>query len=354
MGSAIRPGADMSLMPEDSEKINSNNNITRRSEKTFKRGHLMFIEGELSTEMYILRSGKVRILKQEGDSVIELAVLGPGSVLGELSLLDRQPRSATGQVVEEAVASIIDESLFIQTLARIPPWLTTIIKLVVKRLRDTMKKTGDDIVGKSVSGVLKVLLLLYANDGWKKDDLECVSLSRAKELMYGIIGLGSLEAENVFLHLILKDLLMIRKNETGREFIVLKNRDVMQLYMNYLRAGQRTCKLAGDGLSEKALSLLEMILTAGEKNGKKLQSSLYSIGQSQVELEMERAGKGRFIDRDALDEVTAAKAILLQPDATESKYGTHARTMFVYNAETLQRIRQLNVWLPVFKEDVTF
>jgi hypothetical protein len=344
----------MSITPEASSKINSNKNITRRNEKTFKRGHLMFIEGEMSAEMYILRSGKVRILKQEGDSVIELAVLGPGSVLGELSLLDRQPRGATGQVVEEVVAAVIDESLFVQTLAQIPPWLTNIIKVVVKRLRDTMKRTGDDIVRGSVGGVIKVLLLLYDNEGWKKDGMECVSLARAKELIFGIIGLGSLEAENVFLHLILKDALMIRKNEAGQEFIVLKNKDVMRLYMNYLRAQQRGSKLAGDGLSEKARDLADMILAAGEKNGKKLQSSLFSVGQHQVELEMERAGKGRFIDLDALDELTACKALVRQSDATESKYGTHARTSFVYNEETLCRIRQLNVWLPVFKEEVTF
>ena len=344
----------MSGLPKASSKIDSNSNITRRNEKTFKRGQLMFIEGETSTEMYILRSGKVRILKQEGDSAVELAVLGPGSVLGELSLLDRQPRGATGQVVEEVVAAVVDESLFAQTLARLPPWLTNIIKLVVKRLRDTMKKTGDDIVLKSVAGVIKVLLLAHANEGWKKGETECVGLTRSKELIYGIIGLGSLEVERVLLHLILKDLLMIRKNEVGSEFVVLKNLEALQLYMNFLRSRQRGVKLAGDGLSEKSGELIDMILAAGEKNGKNLQSSLFAVGQSQVELEMERAGKGRFIDLDALDELVAAKTIVRQEDATESKRGTHKKSTFVYNSEALKRVRQLALWLPVFREEVTF
>ena len=128
----------------------------------------MFIEGETSTEMYILRSGKVRIFKQEGDNTIELAVSGPGSVLGELSLLDHQPRGATGQVVEEVVATIIDEDLFKRTLTAIPPWLTSVIIVVVKRLRDTMQKNSDDIVHKSVAGTIKVLLLLSAMSVWSK------------------------------------------------------------------------------------------------------------------------------------------------------------------------------------------
>ena len=344
----------MSKASNASVKINTNKNITKRNEKTFKRGSLMFIEGETSTEMYILRSGKVRILKQEGGNTIELAVLGPGSVLGELSLLDHQPRGATGQVVEEVVATIIDEPLFSRTLAQAPLWLTSIIKLVVKRLRDTMKKTSDDIIRKSVGGVIKVLLLLYANEGFQKDGMESVWLSRAKELIFAIIGLGSLEAEQVFLHCILKDLLMIRKNETGREYIVLKNPEALQLYMNFLRAKHRGAALAGEGLSEEAARCVDFILAAGEKNGKKVQASLYSIGQSQIEIEMERAGKGRFLGQDDLDELVAAKTIVRQEDGADSKHGTHARTMLVYNADTLKRIRLLAVWLPVFKEEVTF
>jgi len=344
----------MNAAQNPSSKIDTNKNITRRSEKTFKRGGLMFIEGETSAEMYILRSGKVRILKQEGDNTIELAVLGPGSVLGELSLLDHQPRGATGQVVEEVLATVIDEDLFKRTLTAIPPWLTSVIMVVVKRLRDTMKKTGDDIVQKSLSGCIKVLLLLSGNERMVKDGLPCVWLARAKELIYATIGLGSLEAEDVFLHLILKDMLMIRKNDAGREYIVLKNVEVLELYMNFLRAKACGAQLMGDGLSESAIGLIDLVLSAGERGGKKINGPLFSIGQSQVELEMEKAGKGRFIDRDALDELVAAKAVVCRGESTESKYDSHARSVIVYNAETLKRIRLLGVYLSVFKEEVKF
>jgi hypothetical protein len=181
-----------------------------------------------------------------------------------------------------------------------------------------------------------------------------VSLRRAKELIYATIGLGALEAEQVFLHCILKDLILIRKNETGREHIVLKNLEALRLYMDFLRARQRGIPLAGEKLSEKAMECVDFILAAGEKNGRKLQSPLFSVGQPQVEIEMERAGKGRFIDRDALDELIAAKFVVRQEDATETKYGTHSRATLVYNADSLKKVRILAVWLPVFREEVTF
>jgi CRP-like cAMP-binding protein len=341
---------------DTSVKINSSRNIINRNEKIFKRGQLMFIEGETTTEMYIIRSGKVRNFRQEGDTAVELALLGSGSVLGELSLLDHQPRSATGQVVEEVVATVIEERFFRETLAGIPVWLTSMIGLIVKRLRDAMKKNKDDIVRTNVGGVVKVLLLLYQSEGFKKDGFACVDLVRAKELIYGIIGLGSLEAETVFLHLILKDMLLIRKNVTGQEYLVLKNIEIIKLYMNYLRLHQRGGKLAGEDISEKSYELVEIVFSAGEKSGRKLQQPLFSICQSQVELEMERLEKGSRIDNEALEELIEAKVIIRQagPNCAETGHSTHSKAVLVYNAETLAQIRLLNLWLPVFKEEVTF
>ena len=148
-------------------------------------------------------------------------------------------------------------------------------------------------------------------------------------------------------------MLMIRKNDAGQEYIVLKNIEVLELYMNFL-GQRRAASLMGDGLSESAIGLIDLVLSAGERGGKKINGPLFSIGQSQVELEMEKAGKGRFIDRDALDELVAAKAVVCRGESTESKYDSHARSVIVYNAETLKRIRLLGVYLSVFKEEVKF
>jgi CRP-like cAMP-binding protein len=335
-------------------KVGSGKNIVNRNEKIFKHGSLMFIEGETSTEMYIIKNGKVRILKQEGESTVELAILGPGSVLGELALLDHQPRSATAQVVEDLTAAVIDEALFQRTLAVIPPWLKDIIMEVVKRLRVTMKKTSDDVVQKSIAGVIRVITLLAMSEGLEKEGCRVLPLSRAKEQIFSVIGLGAIEAENVFLHLILKDMVLIRKNEFGVEYLWLKDPDVLVLYMNYLRTHQRGTRMQGENLSEKANELLLVVMSAGEKNGKKIQNGLVSIGQAQLELELDRLGKGRFLDRDAVDELSNAKIIVKQEERTDSKYSTLKRVTLVYNADTLRRLSVLSQWIAIFKEEIKF
>ncbi len=334
------------------QKVGSGRNITKVNERIYKRGSLMFIEGELSAEMFIIRSGKIRILKQEGDKTVELAVLGPGSVLGELSLLDHQPRSATAQVIEDLKVTVIDEKMFDHTMKTIPNWLANIIQVVVTRLRDTMKRTGDSIVQKSIAGVVKILLLLYKSDSVEHEGEKRIPMTRAKEAVSSIIGIGDIETENVFMHLILKEMMYIRKDEAGKEYIILVDDSVLHLYMNFLRAVQRGIAMPGENLTDQAVELAQIIIDAGEKNGKTVKARVKKIGLTQVEVELQRQGKGQYIDLDALDSLVEAKVVFKEQDAVKTSHQTHKRIVLVYNEKTLNRIVTLHVWLPKFKEEV--
>lgn len=328
--------------------------LNNRYERKFKRGSLIFIEGEMSSEMFIIRSGKIRILKQEGDNTVELAQLGAGSVLGELSLLDHQPRGATAQVIEDVTATVIDEELLQSTLQKIPSWLSNIILVVVKRLRDTVKRTADDIVRQSVAGSIRIMLLLCESCGQKHEEGISLPISMLKDAIYATIGLGNSETENVFLHLILKELLVIRKNSLGEELVIVRNPEIANLYMSWLRAKQRGTTLAGDGLGAPALQLVQTLLEAGEKNGKVIQQKLIRLTVQQVEIELARAGKERHVDRDALDELLGAKVIAREQSQTATAHGAHAIEGLVFNKTTLEKIRQLSIWLPIFREDVVY
>src|ERR1700749_4729044 len=64
--------------------------------RRFAPGQVVFTEGEPSDHLYVVRDGRVRVLMRSahGDQVI-LSVLGPGATLGELSIIDGEPRSAS-------------------------------------------------------------------------------------------------------------------------------------------------------------------------------------------------------------------------------------------------------------------
>ncbi|HEV7186942.1 MAG TPA: Crp/Fnr family transcriptional regulator [Blastococcus sp.] len=68
--------------------------------RRFAPGQVLFTEGEPSDHLYVVRSGRVRILVQSvhGEDMT-LSVLGPGDTIGELSMIDGQPRSASAEAL---------------------------------------------------------------------------------------------------------------------------------------------------------------------------------------------------------------------------------------------------------------
>lgn len=62
----------------------------------------MFRQGDLGGSMYVIRAGKVRVLKESHGRQRVVTTLGPGDFFGEMAVVTGRPRSATAEVVEEA------------------------------------------------------------------------------------------------------------------------------------------------------------------------------------------------------------------------------------------------------------
>lgn len=82
-------------------------------------GELVFEDGSAGDELFLLSDGQVRIEKEmEAEGVVELAILSPGDVFGEMALIESGPRSA------RAVAHT-DVSLLVLALEDLKRWLGT-------------------------------------------------------------------------------------------------------------------------------------------------------------------------------------------------------------------------------------
>ncbi len=79
---------------------------------SFDKGEKVFEEGDLGTEMYIIKSGRVRVEKDIGGETKELAVFGKGDFFGEMSLLENEPRSATIVCLEDCKLVKINKAMF--------------------------------------------------------------------------------------------------------------------------------------------------------------------------------------------------------------------------------------------------
>jgi CRP-like cAMP-binding protein len=86
--------------------------LFQRFGKEFAPGTVLFREGEPGKDMYVVQSGRVNVSKNAGDVEKILASLGPGEFLGEMSILNNKPRSATATCAERSKLLVIDAKTF--------------------------------------------------------------------------------------------------------------------------------------------------------------------------------------------------------------------------------------------------
>ena len=65
-------------------------------------GTTVFRQGDPGGSMYVIRAGKVRVLKESNGRQRVVTTLGPGDFFGEMAVVTGRPRSATAEVIEEA------------------------------------------------------------------------------------------------------------------------------------------------------------------------------------------------------------------------------------------------------------
>jgi len=105
------------------------------TEQTFHPGEVLFWENEPGDAMYIIRSGMVVALKGKLPTPTFLGYRGPGEVMGEMALIEDQPRSATAVVLKEGRMMRISRQDF-QEMMRISPEVgMNIMKEMSRRLR---------------------------------------------------------------------------------------------------------------------------------------------------------------------------------------------------------------------------
>ena len=80
--------------------------------KDFSKGTVLFREGELGRDMFIIQKGKVQVRKRVGSGEKVLAELGEGEFFGEMALLMGMDRSATVEVIEDSKILVVTPETF--------------------------------------------------------------------------------------------------------------------------------------------------------------------------------------------------------------------------------------------------
>jgi signal transduction histidine kinase len=109
--------------------------VSRRVE--VPAGRVVMKEGTPGDGLYIILSGRLEVTKREGDHDVVLAQRGPGEFLGEMSLIESAPRSASARAIEASELLVVDPPAFQTLLKSSSSAATTLLRTVAGRLRST-------------------------------------------------------------------------------------------------------------------------------------------------------------------------------------------------------------------------
>lgn len=106
-------------------------------ELQFRKNAILMTEGDAGESMYVIRSGMVKVFvsDQDGKELV-LYQQGPGSMIGDIALLDDAPRSASVSTLEETQVLMIGKASFLDCLRSSPEMAIGIIRSLTQRLRD--------------------------------------------------------------------------------------------------------------------------------------------------------------------------------------------------------------------------
>ncbi len=107
-------------------------------EQTIPAKTTVFKEGDKGDALFIIKAGKVNVLKRNSAGIDSVLVsLGKGAVIGDMAIIDEQPRSASIATIQETTFLIITKDDFRNLLGEIPEISFQILKLTTERLRAT-------------------------------------------------------------------------------------------------------------------------------------------------------------------------------------------------------------------------
>ncbi len=199
--------------------------------RLFKKGEYLFHQGDPTQVLFIIKTGSVRIFKIESNIEFDLATVGQGAVLGEITVIDRGLRSASGVAVEDTEVIAISADDFDVVFSKMPEWFRKIALILVQRLREVdlkIKKTAD--CGNE-ERVCALLALLLAGDHCVKTDC-------------------GFELSSKYVEDEIMDLLMLQPTETIAVFNSLTRQ-------NFIKQGySKITVLQRDAIEAKALKVL--------------------------------------------------------------------------------------------------
>ena len=158
--------------------------------KHYDKKDLIYLPGDVSDQVYLLKEGRVKISKLSEDGrEITLVILEPGEIFGESALIDdKETRSTVAEALENAYLCVISRRDFEEFINNKPELALSITKLMGFRRRQ-IENMLEDLVFRGVHERLALLLLrLSERHGKEVDGKNLIDISLTHYDYANLIG----------------------------------------------------------------------------------------------------------------------------------------------------------------------
>jgi len=131
------------------------------TEKSYPKNAVVLTEGEMGDSLYMIQTGKVKVFigDEEGREII-LKIMGPGAFFGEMSMIDKQPRSASVTTIEPSSFQVLTHAMFEKCVEQAPRIAQIVMQILAQRVREADRKIGTlalmDVYGRVASTLLEL------------------------------------------------------------------------------------------------------------------------------------------------------------------------------------------------------
>lgn len=168
----------------------------------FRKGETVLKEGQTGVKAYVVKSGRLSAFRVRENTRITVGIMGPGQVVGELSVLSGKPANFTVEAEEYSELLEIDFGVLHSLLSRCPVPVQNIVNFMVARQYDLARLITTHQVPNLFLAVCQVIELFWKANApvapaRERSREEGVSLGAVCRAVRNVLPLSTLEVEEI-------------------------------------------------------------------------------------------------------------------------------------------------------------
>jgi CRP-like cAMP-binding protein len=175
--------------------------LLERFGRQYPVGTVLFREGDVGSEMYVIHAGRVELTRHFRDRTTTLAVLPPGEFFGEMAIINQRPRSATATVVEEATLLVIDSRTFEAMIRGKAEIAVRMIRTMAARLEQANQQVELLLLKDSNHRVVQCLRRIAEQQGAQIQGSSAVYIATTPSTLAGRVALDEAQVAEVIAEL---------------------------------------------------------------------------------------------------------------------------------------------------------